>query len=128
MPSINTETISRLVEIYSDDREMLDIIFGTLSDFEEYHHRIFEMETKLKVYTINSINAEEYKDMRETLDRSRTNKHNTVIGNVKMLNVLAEREKLSPVYDGVVSEERPYRRELADAVLEYVENIIKKRL
>ena len=128
MSSINTEIIDRLVEIYFDDREMLDIIFSTLSDFEEYHQRIFEMETKLKVYTVKSVGAEEYKDMRETLDRSRTNKHNTVIVNVKMLNTLAERENLAPVYDGVVSEERPYRRELADAVLEYVESIIKKRL
>ncbi|MBE6688892.1 MAG: DUF3232 domain-containing protein [Ruminococcaceae bacterium] len=99
-----------------------------LSGFEEYHRRIYEMEMKLKVYSAKCMEAEVYRDMRETLDRSRTNQHNIVIMDVGMLNRLAKNENILPVYEGVVSEERPYRRELADAVLEYIRDIIKNRL
>ena len=45
-----------------------------------------------------------------------------------MLNRLAEKENIPAVYEGIVSEDRPYRRELADAVLEYIRDIIKNRL
>ena len=98
-----------------------------LSGFEEYHRRIYEMEMKLKVYSAKCMEAEVYRDMRETLDRSRTNQHNIVIMDVGMLNRLAKNENILPVYEGVVSEERPYRREVANAVLEYIESIIKER-
>lgn len=125
---INKSSIEQLINRYADDKEMLDIIFNVLSDFEDYHRRIYEMETKLKVYSPKSMNLEDYRDMRETLDRSRTTQHNVVIMNVRMLNRFAENENIPPIYEGIVSEERPYRRELADAVIEYVEGIIKNRL
>lgn len=53
--------------------------------------------------------------------------HDSILGNVNLLNRLAERNNLPLVYDGIVSHERPYRREVANAVLEYVENLIKKQ-
>lgn len=124
---INASAIQKLIEQNSEDKEMLDIIFNVLSDFEDYHRSIYEMETKLKVYSPKSMNPEDYKDMRETLDRSRTSQHNMVIMDVGMLNRFATNSNLPLVYEGVVSEERPYRRELADAVLEFVEDIIKNR-
>jgi len=124
---INKSSIEQLISRYADDKEMLDIIFNALSDFEDYHRRIYEMETKLKVYTPKPMNPEDYRDMRETLDRSRTSQHNMVIMNVGMLNRFAESENIPLIYEGTVSEERPYRRELANAVLAYVEEIIKNR-
>lgn len=124
---INKSSIEQLISRYADDKEMLDIIFNALSDFEDYHRRIYEMETKLKVYTPKSMNPEDYRDMRETLDRSRSSQHNMVIMNVGMLNRFAESENIPLIYEGIVSEERPYRRELANAVLAYVEEIIKNR-
>lgn len=39
----------------------------------------------------------------------------------------AEEKNLPLVYDGTVSEDIPYRKEVADAVLEYVENKVRKR-
>lgn len=124
---INKSSIDQLISRYADDKEMLDIIFNALGDFEDYHRRIYEMETKLKVYAPKSMNPEDYRDMRETLDRSRTSQHNMVIMNVGMLNRFAESENIPLIYEGTVSEERPYRRELANAVLAYVEEIIKNR-
>lgn len=34
---------------------------------------------------------------------------------------------LPPFYDGKVSQDRPYRREVANGVLQYVEKIVKNR-
>lgn len=125
---LNKSSIEQLITKCADDKEMLDIIFNALSDFADYHRRIYEMETKLRVYSPKSMNSEDYRDMRETLDRSRTSQHNMVIMDVGMLNRFAEKENIPAIYEGIVSEERPYRRELADAVLDYVESIIKNRL
>ena len=54
--------------------------------------------------------------------------HNSVIANVSIMNRLAEQAGLPPVYDGIVSEERPYRTELADAILAFVADVITNRV
>lgn len=121
-----TNTINKLIEIYKDDVKFLKIIERSISTFEEYHNTIFNMELWMKVYS-NSITEQEYKDNVSKLDNMRTVNHNSVIANINLLNRLAEKNSLPPVYDGIVSEERPYRREVANAVLEYVEQTIKNR-
>lgn len=120
------ETIEKLLEIYRDDDKILKIIERSITSFEEYHSEIFKMELWMKVYA-RSVTSDEYRENVSKLDKSRTMLHNSVLGNVNLLNRLAEKNKLAPVYDGIVSYERPYRREVANAVLEYVENIIKNR-
>ena len=80
----------------------------------------------MKIYS-NSIGGQDYKDYVSKLDKMRTVTHNSVLANVNVLNRLAAKNSLPPVYDGIVSEERPYRREVANAVLAYVEKIIKNR-
>ena len=49
------------------------------------------------------------------------------LGNVNVLNRLAEKNTLPPFYDGKVSQDRPYRREVANGVLQYVEKIVENR-
>ena len=120
------ETIEKLTEIYRDDDKILKIIERSIASFEEYHSVIFKMELWMKVYA-RLVSSEEYKDNVSKLDKARTMSHNSVLGNVNLLNRLAEKNQLPPVYDGIVSHERPYRREVANAVLEYVEEIIKNR-
>ncbi len=120
------ETIEKLIEIYREEDNVLKIIEQSVTSFEEYHSVIFKMELWMKVYA-RSISSDEYRENVTKLDKSRTMLHNSVLGNVNLLNRLAEKNQLSPVYDGKVSHEQPYRREVANAVLEYVENIIKNR-
>ena len=120
------ETIEKLTEVYRDDDQILKIIERSIASFEEYHSVIFKMELWMKIYA-RSVSSEEYKDNVSKLDKTRTMSHNSVLGNVNLLNRLAEKNQLPPVYDGIVSHERPYRREVANAVLEYVEEIIKSR-
>ena len=120
------QTIDNLIEIYKDAEKVLGIIERSITTFEEYHSEIFKMELWMKIYS-SSVDDGTYKDNVSRLDKLRTVTHNSVLANVNLLNRLAEKNNLPPVYDGIVSEERPYRREVANAVLEYVENIIKKR-
>lgn len=125
--NINNETINKLISKFREDREMLDIIFDALKTFEEYHLAIYNMETQLRVYSYDSMDTEDYKDLIQELDGKRTRCHNAVLTSVNILNRIADKENLPLVYEGIVSEKRPYRREVANAVLEYVENIIKNR-
>lgn len=127
MYKINNETITKLITTCQEDKDMLDILYSSLKSFEEYHSVIFDMETWMKVFSYKSIDKEEYQSKVTDMDRRRTMCHNSVLSSVNILNRLAAKENLPLVYDGVVSEERPYRREVANAVIEYVENIIKNR-
>ena len=47
-------------------------------------------------------------------------------GNVNVLNRLAEKNTLPPFYDGKVSQDRPYRREVADVYKRQVCSFGKK--
>ncbi len=127
MYKINHETITKLITTCQEDKNMLDILYSSLKSFEEYHSVIFDMETWMKVFSYKSVDKEEYQSKVTDMDRRRTICHNSVLSSVNILNRLAAKENLPLVYDGVVSEERPYRREVANAVLEYVENIVKNR-
>ncbi len=120
------DTIVKLIEIYKDDVKVLNAIERCIISFEEYHSCIFKMETWMKIYA-NTASSQDYKDNVTSLDKSRTLQHNALIGNVNLLNRLAEKNNLPLVYDGVVSHERPYRREVANSVLEYVESTVKNR-
>lgn len=124
---LNINILKKLAEIYQEDNESLDILYSSLKSFEEYHLVIYEMELWMKIYSYKSIDKEEYQSKVTEMDRRRTMCHNSVLSSVNILNRLTSKENLSPFYGGVVSEEQPYRREVADAVLEYVENIIKNR-
>ena len=97
-----------------------------ITSFEEYHSAIFKMELWMKVFS-NTVSGSEYQENVSLMDKSRTTNHNSVLGNVNLLNRLANMNNLPPVYDGIVSHDRPYRREVANAVLEYVEKIVKNR-
>ena len=46
---------------------------------------------------------------------------------MKVVFLAAKAAGLPLFYEGVVSEERPYRREVANAVLEYVETVVRER-
>lgn len=119
-------TIIKLIEIYKDNTKVLNSVERCIMSFEEYHSSIYKMETWLKIYGNNSSN-EEYKDTVANLDKSRTLQHNALLGNVNLLNRLAEKNNLPLVYDGIISHERPYRREVANSVLEYIDFTIKNR-
>ena len=126
--NINGETVQKLFVAFRDDQETLDDIESALMTFESYHRAIFELEIKRQLYSGGAMEGEEYREMITRLDKTRTINHNALLTQVNILNRIAAEASLPPFYEGVVSEERPYRREVANAVLDYVQKIIAERM
>ena len=128
MSTINRETLNSLIRHFKDDKDDLDMIVKTLEAFEDYHRAIYQLEITRRLSSCDAIDPDTYRTETENRDRTRTIHHNSVIAQVGMLNRMAEEANLPPFYDGVVSEERPYRRELADAVLAFVREVMINRV
>ena len=122
----NDTALEKLIEKSKNDKELLDIIFDIFKSFEDYHKAIIEMELKLKVYSA-SMEREEYQSTVTELDKKRTMFHNSVLTGVNMLNRMAEQAGIEHIYSGTISKERPYRREVANAVLSFLQRVIDNR-
>ena len=107
------ETIRRLIEIYRDEPKVLAAMERCFVSFEEYHAAIVKMELWRKLYA-KAVDADEFRSRITEMDKNRTLHHNSVLGSVSMLNRLAEKNGLAPVYDGIVDKEQPYRRMVAN--------------
>ena len=128
---MNTEfkedALQKIIQHYKEDKETIEVIYDILKGFEEYHMKIYEMEIKMRLFSYDTLGREDYQYMVKELDKMRTMQHNSILSGVNILNRLAANAELESVYDDIVSEERPYRREVANAVLAYVEDVIKNR-
>lgn len=125
---INAETLNTLIGLYRDDSEMLEFIMNALENFECYHQAIYRLELQRKLYAQGGMSTETYRTLIPELDSLRTRKHNVLLSDVKMLNNLAAQHHLPLFYDGDVSEERPIRTHVADAVLAFVRQVIEDRI
>lgn len=123
----SADNLQALIQASRGDKELLHFIADCLKSFEAYHQAIYSMESWAQVYDYDVLEREEYQDTLTGLDKSRTVCHNALLGKVTVLNRMAERAGVGPIYSGTVSEEMPYRREVADAVLEYVESVVSSR-
>ena len=121
-------SIILLIEKNTSDMELLNLIEECLLSFDEYHASIYKMETWCKLYGYRNTSKEDYRTKLTELDKSRSICHNSVISNIKILNRLCLQQNIPVVYEGIVSEERPYRVEIADSVLAYVEKVSANRL
>lgn len=124
----NMDTVKALLSRHANDREMIELIVDCLESFEKYHQAIYTLEIQRKLYNHGAMDSETYREKIPYLDQIRSAAHNAVISNVRMLNRLAEQAGLRPFYDDLVSEERPYRTELADAIMEFVGAVIDERI
>lgn len=128
MVVICVESIQLLIEKNREYIDALDLIEDCLNSFDEYHVKIYRMETWSKLYGYNNMSKDDYQSQYAALDRSRTVSHNTVIGSIGILNRFCEQQGIPLVYEGVVSEDRLHRIALADAVLAYVESVVANRV
>lgn len=124
---LSAENLQALVKANKGDKELLRYIMDCLKSFEAYHQAIFEMEAWAKIYDYETLEREEYQDTLTGLDKSRTTCHNSLLSNVNMLNCMAAQTGVGPIYSGTVSQEMPYRRQVADAVLSFVESVVSSR-
>lgn len=126
--SVNVETLNGIIKYCMDDKDDLEMVVKALETFEDYHHAIYRLEITRRLFSCNAIDSDTYRSETVDRDRTRTVNHNALLGQVNFLNRLAEEASLPPFYDGIVSEERPYRREVANAVLEFVREVIVNRV
>ena len=124
---LNKDTIQDLIYAYRDDGEMLEFIEEAILSFEKYHSAIIALEAKQRLYRAGAMSGDAYREIVPQMDAVRTACHNTVLSNVSALNRMAEQEGLPAVYDGVISKEQPHRRQVADAVMEYLRWMIEER-
>ena len=125
---VNVDSLNRLIDTYKDDAEMTGIILDALESFEEYHQAIYSLELQRRLYAHGAIDADTYREKVSAMDQVRSFRHNTVLSNIRLLNRLADQEHIPPFYDGTVSEDHPYRTEVADAVLSFVRGVIADRV
>ena len=126
--SVHAETVDLLISVYHDDPEMIGIITDALESFEKYHQAIYTLEIRRKLFARGAMSSEAYREAVSELDNVRTKRHNNVLSEVSLLNRLAKENGLPLFYDGEVSTDRPIRTWVADAVLEYVRQIIVDRV
>lgn len=124
---LSAENLQSLIYASREDIELLHFIMDCLKSFEAYHQAIFEMEAWAKVYNYGVLEREEYQDKLTTMDRTRSACHNAMLSKISMLNRMAERAGVGLIYEGTVSEDMPYRRQVADEVLSFVESMVSKR-
>ncbi len=125
---VNPATLNTLISLYRDDAEMLEFIMNALENFESYHQAIYKLELQRKLYAQGAMSADTYRVLIPELDSLRTKKHNVLLSDVKMLNNLAAQHSLPLFYDGDVSEDRPVRTWVADAVLAFIRQVIEDRV
>ncbi len=124
---LNKESISKLLVVYKNNPDIVKFIKSAIDSFEDYHKAVFDEQMFPIIYGNGAMDAEAFREQAMALDRKRTIRHNSMIANVGILNRMAKNANLPPIYNGVVSEERPYRREVANAVFAYIEEIINNR-
>ncbi|MDO5435054.1 MAG: DUF3232 domain-containing protein [Clostridia bacterium] len=125
--TLNGTTVRGLIDSLGDDAEMLDLMEEMLTDFENYHQSVYRMEISLMVRNHRNTDTDRVNEMTEQLDKARTGRHDKLLDDIILMNRMAAQQGLPPVYDGTVSKERPYRRQVANAVFAYVEEIIHGR-
>ena len=123
---MNHEALIRLIAASKEDAELLDMIWSAVQAFEQYHTAVLEDQAFPLIYS-GAMVGNTYRTRRSELDKHRTTLHNAVITHVRILNRMAEQVGLPPVYDGIVSEDRPYRRQVANAVFDWISSIIDGR-
>jgi len=125
--SISVENLSRLFTDASVDADAVGIISDCMKSFVNYHEAIYELEIWLKLHNPKNTSTEEYQNKQSELAYSRTVCHNAALASINILNRMASRYGIGAVYTGTVSEERPYRTEVANAILDYIGDVMLKR-
>ncbi|MCL2634083.1 MAG: DUF3232 domain-containing protein [Oscillospiraceae bacterium] len=125
--TLSKDNLAELFKAVKNEPMALGMITKCMDSFGQYHKAIFEMETWLKLYNYDNMSREDYQDKMKELDNRRTTCHNSVLDSVNILNRIAAKYSIPIIYEGEVSREQPYRREVANAVLAYVEGIILER-
>ena len=118
---INTEALESLIASSRGDEDILGLIQSAIDAFETYHSKVIAHEFAQLIHA-----GGDYTKV-AAADHDRTIAHNSMLSKVSQLNRLATAQGLPPIYAGTVSQDQPYRREVATAVFAYLQTIIEHR-
>lgn len=125
--TFNINSLSQLIQQSKEDPELLEYIHKALMSFSDYHAAVIAEQIYPVIYGGADVDPDSYRAERAALDKRRTTAHNAMLANVNLLNRMCTAAGIDPVYDGMVSEDRPYRRYVANAIFEYLTHVIDQR-
>lgn len=116
------EKINEFIKVISEteDSECLDIMEDLIESASGYVRRVNVLEIGLMVGRYNKEGSE-YREYIEKLDKQRSNAHNALISNVKIINRLCRKNNLQLIYQGN-EEDRIEVAEFAQKVVEELFN------
>jgi carboxylesterase type B len=106
----------------SNDIECLDLMEDLISSASDYVRRVNVLEIGLMVGKYNKEGAE-YREYIEKLDKQRSEVHNALITNVKIINRLCRKNNLPLIYQGNEEE----RVEIAEFAQQVVDELFSSR-
>lgn len=125
MYSINSTSISMLQNRFAAESNAEDAAYLTkgLLSFSKYAAAIYDLEVYM---LMNGSDAN--LDEQKRLDDKRSHAHESVISHLEGLHGLCGMYNIPPVYSGTLLRGYPFRVEIADAVLAYVNDVLEKRV
>jgi hypothetical protein len=118
------EKINEFIKNISDSRdsECLELIEDLISSAAEYVKRVSILELGIMVGKHNK-DGEEYREYIQNLDKQRSNAHNALINNLKIVNRLYRNNNMLPIYKG----DEDNRVEIANFAQEIIEELFSTR-
>lgn len=112
------EKINEFIKVISEteDSECLDMMEELIGSASDYMRRVNVLEVGVMVGKYNK-EGDEYREYIEKLDKQRSNAHNSLISNVKVINRLCRNHNLPLIYEGN-EEERVEVAEFAQKVVD----------
>ena len=117
-----TDFLTNLAKIYADDVDILEIIEDTINVFGEYVAYVYKMESLRSILKIR-LEAAEYKNIIEEMDKKRTRIHNSAIASTKVINRLCESNELSLFFEGNIDD----RVEVAEFIRDVIVGVFENR-
>ena len=103
-------------------REDLDTVEKAMQAFHNYINTVVDGEMKLLIQG-SSLDGQEYRDAITQYDGGRHSAHEKAIGDAKLINRLAAREGLPPIFTG----DEAQRHQIADFCLELDQYLFQNR-
>ena len=103
-------------------REDLDTVEKAMEAFHNYINTVVDGEMKLLMQG-SSLEGQEYRDVVISYDGDRHSAHEKAIGDAKLVNRLAAREGLPPIFTG----DETQRHQIADFCLELDQYLFQNR-
>ena len=103
-------------------QEDLDTVEKAMLAFHNYVNTVVDGEMKLLIQG-SSLDGQEYRDAITQYDGDRHSAHEKAIGDAKLVNRLAAREGLPPIFTG----DDTQRHQVADFCLELEEHLFRNR-